>query len=439
MNRHEDDLRTLLHGHVEDVTASPDLFDAVRDRRDRLDRRGRVLTAAGALGAAAAVAVGGVVLLDRPSPPPSIDIAESPDDAAPATTPSDAAPAPRPDPDAVLTTTVAGAQVPTHAVVVVDRRIDLVRVDLDGATSSVVATLLDLTPPPADECPECQEAVVPAHVAVRPGSTPRDVTALVTLTGEGLWEHRLLRAVDDGDGFTVTFEHWDGVPNASRADAPTTSAVWAPDGRHVAWLEFHAREAAGGDPATLVTAGYVEGAARLGTGRPADDNAAFDLGDLPGGVLQYWRWDTVDGVTATGWLYANDGDGTSLVVPVQRQADGALAIGEPVARRSDRVLAAEDDGRDLPTWSYSVLAEQDGLRLAANADGDQLTRASLPDGQGRWRVVGGHDAVLALRHDSLANGDLASRTAVAATVVDGSITEVAWPLGDAVTSVDWVS
>jgi hypothetical protein len=96
-------------------------------------------------------------------------------------------------------------------------------------------------------------------------------------------------------------------------DASPPAFGWTPDARSIVWTETT------GEDLVLRTVGWEDGP---GTGRPADDNASFVL-DLPADAH-------LDGfeVTEDGrWiLLLRDGTGGLHEVPMERQADGALAI-----------------------------------------------------------------------------------------------------------------
>ncbi len=190
----------------------------------------------------------------------------------------------------------------------------------------------------------------PMDLAVQPGSTPDDLTAVVLVATEGGPELRTLRHGPDG----TTFEPIPG-PLGLGGDAMFSSLqvpVWSPDGRHLAWAEQ------GSDGSwTLRTIGWDGGP---GTGRPADDNASFglDIGSSDVAITD-WVWDTegADGTAQGGLLlvYGRDADGGDGVgatrLPIERQGDGALAVTGQTGAVDDSGLlggievAAAPDGR----------------------------------------------------------------------------------------------
>src|SRR5690606_3559682 len=120
----------------------------------------------------------------------------------------------------------------------------------------------------------------------RPGGTVSDFDAIVLFGGEGGSRFSHLRV--RGGEATLTELPEQYQPNARILEVPTRPA-FAPDGRHVAWVEMPEDEQAPGP--TLRTIGWTDDGP--GTGRPADDNAAFDLVGLP--VQPYrvedWVWE----------------------------------------------------------------------------------------------------------------------------------------------------
>lgn len=98
--------------------------------------------------------------------------------------------------------------------------------------------------------------------------------------------------------------------------------MWAPDGRHLAWVETT------GSDWTLQTIGWADGP---GTGRTSDDNAGFGLSLEPSAEVTAARWtgwssaDEPAGPT-TGTLVIEVAAGPDVEVAIERQADGALAL-----------------------------------------------------------------------------------------------------------------
>ncbi len=147
-------------------------------------------------------------------------------------------------------------------------------------------------------------------IAIRPGATATELDAIVATTrGEVARLHHLrVRA-----GTEVALE---AIPEHLQPQDVMESSIvlgWTPDGDSVLWTEPTS------DQPVLRTFGWDDGP---GTGRQADDNASFAL-DLPMDVF-------VDGFTVGddgSWtLLLTDGLGTTHELPMERQADGALAL-----------------------------------------------------------------------------------------------------------------
>ena len=147
-------------------------------------------------------------------------------------------------------------------------------------------------------------------LAIRPGATATELDAIVATTrGEvAILHHLRVRG-----GTEVTLE---AIPKHLQPQDVMESSIvlgWTPDADSVLWTEPTS------DQPVLRTFGWDDGP---GTGRQADDNAAFAL-DLPMDVF-------VDGFTIGddgSWtLMLTDGVGTTHELPMERQADGALAL-----------------------------------------------------------------------------------------------------------------
>lgn len=147
-------------------------------------------------------------------------------------------------------------------------------------------------------------------IAIRPGATATDLDAIVATTrGEVARLHHLRVR----NGTEVALEE---VPQHLQPQDVMESSIvlgWTPDADSVLWTEPTS------DRPALRTFGWDDGP---GTGRQADDNATFAL-DLPMDVF-------VDGFTIGddgSWtLRLTDGLGTTHELPMERQADGALAL-----------------------------------------------------------------------------------------------------------------
>lgn len=192
---------------------------------------------------------------------------------------------------------------------------------LRSAAGAVLDTLYDGNP--------IGEATVVA-LAVRPGSTRENMVVAFLAMAEGMYDLRYV--ILEGGGQP----EWDYLPApyqiataAMPARGTVPAPVWSPDGRHLAWVEEN--ESTGSF--TLSTIGWSDGP---GTGRTADDNADFALdpaGLGPGDVelrLEGWRWTAGSGVVRQGVLLfgarTDDGGERTLRLPIERQADGALAL-----------------------------------------------------------------------------------------------------------------
>lgn len=154
------------------------------------------------------------------------------------------------------------------------------------------------------------------HATIWPGSTRDDLTIVALTTGEGMYDLRWL-SFTDGEESEVRYFPTEYQPNTELAAAADVAPipVFSPDGRTLAWLEWDAEGAV-----QLRTVGWDDGP---GTGRTADDNAAFGL-ELPAGVqLQSWE----AGSGSESHLRAVNDEGTTWTIAVQRQGDGALALG----------------------------------------------------------------------------------------------------------------
>jgi hypothetical protein len=146
---------------------------------------------------------------------------------------------------------------------------------------------------------------------VRPGAPAGslDVVALALAGERPVLYH--VSARPDGSSVLATFP--DHLQPAHVVDASPPAFGWTPDALSLVWAETT------GEDLVLRTVGWDDGP---GTTRPADDNASFVL-DLPADAH-------VDGfeITEDGrWiLLLRDGVGGLHEVPMERQADGALAI-----------------------------------------------------------------------------------------------------------------
>ena len=155
------------------------------------------------------------------------------------------------------------------------------------------------------------------YATIWPGSSRDDLTIVAVTMAEGMYDLRWLTFTDGQESevqaFPVQYQ-----PNTEMAAAADVAPipVFSPDGRTLAWLDWNAE-----GEVQLRTVGWSDGP---GTGRTADDNAAFGLSELPAGVqLQSWEAGSGD----ESYLHAVNDEGTTWTITVTRQADGALALG----------------------------------------------------------------------------------------------------------------
>ncbi len=252
-------------------------------------------------------------------------------------------------------------------------------------------------------------------VAVRPGSTPADLEAVVWVrVGDGHELHHLRYAGENAqlEPLPAPYQISDDVAPGSRP-----RPVWSPDGAHLAWVELPADETASGP--RLRTIGWDDGP---GTGDTATDNADFELDDVP-----------LTPVRAEVWTGSVGGDGCppadtltlrvtseqleAWTVRVQVQPDGALSLpadaitllgddpnGTPVAYATDERVC---DGMSAPYGLYA--GEDDGEVLLSVFDPvghqdfpipDEVRTAELPtlgqprDGEGAVWLSGLGDVVV---------------------------------------------
>lgn len=155
-------------------------------------------------------------------------------------------------------------------------------------------------------------------VSVRPGSSSGEVSGVALLATEGGPELAWFRAAA-GATATARMEGATGLGNGDtdQRDAPT----WSPDGLHLAWVE---PDSSGGW--TLRTVGMADNG-------PTDEDAGFGI-DLSAERLHLadWQWDEEDPAgTARGRIDLVDAAaGRTYVLTIERQGDGALAVGRVV-------------------------------------------------------------------------------------------------------------
>ena len=217
----------------------------------------------------------------------------------------------------------------------------LVLVAEDGTTESSVALYGD------EPFTETEGTIT--DVAVRPGSTPDDLTVAVVSEAEGEISIRVARAVDG----TRT-----GTPVvAAVATGPVRSLVWAEDASAVAWADDAGLHAVG-----LAGDGSVGEITTL-------SSAAVE------GLLD-WSWTELDGERLVGTIALEeslpDGTrGTRLAAVASEEAGlvlgevGPLLPGVRLEAHAGPVLA------DAPVWRFTESADEVVVELSA--DGETFT------------------------------------------------------------------
>lgn len=159
--------------------------------------------------------------------------------------------------------------------------------------------------------------------ALRPGSTRDDMVVVVVTSAEGRYDLRWLEVTGGEAGELQVFPQEYNLPSdlMSRQELVPVP-VWSPDGRSLGWVVPTEDD----DAASLRTIGWSDGP---GTGDPADDNAAFELGI---GTSQAQAREWVAGEGDRSVLRVETADGEAFDVRLERQGDGALALLE-VTRR----------------------------------------------------------------------------------------------------------
>lgn len=399
----EQRLRESLSARAADVEPTPELWREV-DRR--IVRRRRFRVAAWALAGAAALVAGVLVLpgllatnIDVPEIDP-VQVPPSPgdgdDDASVETPPDDAAPeGDGTESDEGDDTDPGGPESGE------DVRVGLETTLLVGGNGE-----LRLWGPDGERmlttlAEEGESSVV--DVAVRPGSSPDDLTAAVLTQAEGMWDLRTLRV----EGDEVTLEVFPEAYRPGRGGSPAGEGltvhgpVWSPDGTSLAWFE------SGTGGVVVQTIGWSEGP---GTGAQATDNAQWDVSDvLPPGSVPH-DWIATEGQSTAIRATMPDSTEGWYAVTLDRQADGAWALrgaeAVPVPAEEPGVVAAvagvvdgATDGADpvQPRWVVRTSAGGGQLldRGAVTARTIDLPAELLPgDGLAQLWVVPVADGVL---------------------------------------------
>jgi hypothetical protein len=216
-----------------------------------------------------------------------------------------------------------------------------------------------------------------AGLAVRPGSTPDDLTVLVLTVADGIWDLWDVRILDEQlTRDPVPGEFLSGMNAAAGEGVGVRGPVWAPDGSAFAWT------GSGSRANQLHIVGWDEGP---GTGRTADDNAAFELPrELEGAVLHGWRSvpSSPDGPERFRMDFTQvDRPEGAFSLVIERQGDGAWAIPSPgagplIEHGWSNVAAFGGGSQEDIGWAIRLTG--DGLVLAEGPDGtDSVT--PLPD------------------------------------------------------------
>ncbi|HEX2028851.1 MAG TPA: hypothetical protein VHF25_12725 [Nitriliruptorales bacterium] len=379
MNDLDQRVRDTLRARAGDIEPAPALWQEVRRRRDRR-RRSRMAAGAGALAVAATIATVAVpAALHRLRPDEPAPFIEEPATTAPNTDPTTG---PSPSAPATDAGEPAGA-VAGSAVAVVTDGVSLSLLGPDGALAPFLVF------------GEEDETRVVA-LAIRPGSTPDDLTLVLLTESQGMYDLRWLRRTREGTDTSVsgplTFPDPYNVRNRA-VGGSVPAPVWSPDGRHLAWLEDG--PAGQSPPAAPVLRTIGWSLAGPGTGRTADDNAEWSLDPLADGArlrLQDWLWLAGDGEERAGIVQVTDDLPHLHTLDVARGSDGALSTGE--VRTSDAAMVDWAVGaRDRPDESAPrYLLEVTGgdpagtaVRLAVVAGDPEGVELPLPDELQRTR------------------------------------------------------
>ena len=318
----EDELRRSLSARASDVSPDPALFARVQSRI----RRGRTFRLALA-GVAGALAVGGAALaapglIDR-----RVEFEPGPVAGQPASE----------------TATPAFASEPSDSGVVLPEFVYGNGEELHLRTAAgdelLTTTYSDIK-----------------DVAVRPSlSDEVDLVFRVSHPASALSSCGALERWSSADGAAATLVQ--GDPRGAPAPGCPSDPTFSPSGDHLAWLEQDAAE----DTWALKTVDWTEDGAGEG-------DASFGLpwpGDQPVD-LQEWVWTEQTATQARGYLVLRtqrEGAWMLLQIPIERQADGALAVSlQPVPLLSDdgATPVAFATGGAATSYTMEVLFSEDG-------------------------------------------------------------------------------
>lgn len=325
MDELERRLRESLDARSHDLEATPALWREVERRAVRRRRRGFLVGLSGLAAAAVVAAVAVPALLDlRETDQPQIEVGDAPDGV-------DDPDGPRPDasePDeaGIPGTEPEGRSTPTDAATAAEPGAGAPAPEWAVATDGIDVFLLRGGERAAllVDRPDGSESRL-AAVAVRPGSTPQDLTVAYLEDGEGMYA---LGWFSYRDGFLEVEPSAFPAPYQAqdmRTDGVVPNPVWSPDGDFLAWIEGGA-----GQEVALRAIAWTDGPGSTDA-NVANTSWSADVELSFGARLQEWTWVADDGTTASGQFVITDplsgGEGgTSLVVfPVERQGDGALA------------------------------------------------------------------------------------------------------------------